>query len=377
MKKAVRDPVYSFAVLKKRFMAWLAYRFGDGTSPYPETISLFLTYRCNLRCKMCGQWGEDGWARKLGADALASELPLERIDALLDDVADWKPAFTLFGGEPLLYSHWEDLVTHIKSRGLRVNMITNGTMLSKYVDRVVALGIDEIIFSLDGPEEIHDEMRSGTGVFRKSVGAFIELNDARKKAGSATPRINISTTIFESNYRRLGEVLDVAESVGADTITFHHLIFQSQSVCKRNGGVFHDEFGLDCRDWEGFVRDTLPAIDVDELIGILGSLKKRSSSVSVSVYPNFTDDEIKKYYGGFEFTPDSYSNRCISPWMTVYLFPNGDVKPCLDTCFIAGNIHNAPFREIWNNGALRTYRKVLRKRGAFPACTRCTEFYRS
>lgn len=377
MKKAVRDPVYSFSVLKKRFSAWLAYSFGDGTSPCPETISLFLTYRCNLRCKMCGQWGEDGWARKLAPEALATELSLERIDSLLDDVAAWKPAITLFGGEPLLYSKWEDLVRHIKSRGLRVNMITNGTMLSKYVDKVIELGVDEIIFSLDGPEEIHDEIRSGDGVFKRAAGAFGELYEAKKKMGSITPRVNINTTIFESNYRRLGEVLGVAESLGADAITFHHLIFLSKAVCVKNSSVFQEEFGLSCMDWEGFARETLPDIDVDELIGILGSLKKRASPVAVSVYPNFTDQEMRKYYGGFEFMPDTYANRCVSPWMTVYMFPNGDVKPCLDTCFIAGNLNTASFREIWNNDQFRTYRKVLRKRGSFPACTRCTEYYRS
>lgn len=386
IKKAVRDPEYSLSVFSKRFASWLSYRFGDGASALPETISLFLTYRCNLRCKMCGQWGEDGWARKLTGSELASELPLERIDALLDDVASWKPAITLFGGEPLLYSRWEDLVLHIKSRGLRVNMITNGTLLDRHIGKVVELGIDEIIFSLDGPEEIHDEMRSGKGIFRRAVTAFTELNELRTKAGSASPRINISTTIFENNYRGLDEVIDVAESIGADVITFHHLIFQSHAICERNSEFFRREFNLDCADWLGFARETLPDIDAEYLIRKLRELRKRNSptrnkkrkqAVAVSVYPNFTDDEIRRYYSDFEFTSDTYTDRCISPWMTVYVFPNGDVKPCLDTCFVAGNLLTESFREIWNNERYRTYRSALKRCGSFPACKRCTEYYRS
>jgi radical SAM protein with 4Fe4S-binding SPASM domain len=377
MRKAIRDPRYSLAAGRRRFASWWSYRFENGRSAPPETVSLFLTYRCNLRCTMCGQWGEDGWARKLSREALAMELPLERIDSLLDDVARWKPAITLFGGEPLLYGRWEELVRHIKSRGLRVNMITNGTLLDKYVEKVVELGIDEIIFSLDGPEAIHDAMRNGEGIFRKAVGAFTALNLIRVKAGSVTPRINISTTIFENNYRHLGEVADIAESFGADAITFHHLIFLSRAVCERNSEVFRSEFKLDCADWTGFARDTLPEIDVEFLIRTLHDLVKRKSRIAVSVYPNFTDEEIRRYYTSFEFKSDSYSDRCISPWTTAYVFPNGEVKPCLDTCFSAGNILREPFREIWNNERIRAYRAALKRRGSFPACSRCTEFYRA
>ena len=377
LRKAVRDPGYSLAVFRKRLMAYLFWRFGGGRSSLPETISLFLTYRCNLRCKMCGQWGEDGWARKLDGEVLAAELPLDRIEALLDDVRSAKPAVTLFGGEPLLYRRWEELVALIKSRGLRVNMITNGTLLDSHIDRIVDAGVDEIIFSLDGPEAVHDEMRSGNGIFRKAVAAFRNLNEAKKRAGSPVPRVNISTTIFESNHRRLEEVVGIAESIGADAITFHHLIFLSRAVCERNSDVFREDFGLDCMDWVGFARETLPAIDVELLIRTLRDIRRRKSTVSVSVYPNFTDDEIRGYYGGFEFAPKSYANRCISPWTTVYVFPNGDVKPCLDTCFIAGNILRESFGSIWNGGPLRRYRNALKKRGSFPACTRCTEFYRA
>ena len=377
LKKAIIDPGYAVQVFRKRLMAYLYYRLGRGYAGPPETISLFLTYKCNLRCKMCGQWGEDGWARKLPPEAVSMELSLENIERLLDDIDPWKPAITLFGGEPLLYTQWENLVRRIKSRGLRVNMITNGTLLGRYARAVVDLGVDELIFSLDGPEDIHDEMRSGKGIFRKAVDAFTEVTRYRTEAGRENPRIHISTTIFETNYRRLNEVVDVAESFGADTITFHHLIFLSSAMCERHSKVFNDEFGIPCSDWTGFARDTLPNIDSEYLISTFAELKKRKSRTGIAIYPNFTDDDIRKYYGGFEFTSRSYTDRCISPWMTVYIFPNGDVKPCLDICFVPGSIDREPFRKIWNNVAYRKYRSSLHRHGSFPGCKRCTELYRS
>jgi len=326
---------------------------------------------------MCGQWGEDGWARKLAPETVKLELPVETLESLADDLASFKPAITLFGGEPLMFSEWERLVRALKSRHLRVNMITNGTLLDKFAEKTVDLGIDELIFSLDGPEEVHDSMRSGKGIFRKATEAFGKLAEYKRKTKRKYPKVNVNTTIFETNYQRLAEVVAIAESIGADAITFHHLIFLSEAVCAANSKVFRDEFSLECRDWVGFARDTLPDIDVDYLIETLHELKKRESGVSVSVYPNYTDEEIRAYYSSFEFKADSYAPRCISPWRTAYIFPNGDVKPCLDTCYIAGNILERRFTDIWNGEPMRNYRSVLKKMGHFPACTRCTEFYRS
>ncbi|MBA7581615.1 Antilisterial bacteriocin subtilosin biosynthesis protein AlbA [subsurface metagenome] len=361
LRKAFLDPMYAVTVFRKRLYSYLTYKFGKGYSAYPETVSLFLTYKCNLRCKMCGQWGENGWARKLPKEVIDNEITIERLERLVDDLAEFKPSITLFGGEPFLYSHWEDLVCYIKSKGMRVNVITNGTILSRYVEKVVDLGVDELIFSLDGPEEIHDEMRSGKGTFNRATTSFLELDEYKKITGKRNPKVNISATIFEINYRRLDEVIEVAESMNADTITFHHLIFQSPDICAANQRVFQKEFGLNNLDWIGFARDTLPDIDTEYLINKLHELTSRKSKVSVSVYPNYTDDEIRKYYTSFEFKSESYSPRCVSPWMTVYIFPNGDVKPCLDTCFVGGNIMRENFREIWNSQHYKQYQSKVNR----------------
>ena len=377
LKKAIHDPGYALTVFRKRLMSYFTYVVGNGHSAYPETVSLFLTYKCNLRCKMCGQWGAGGWALDMPREELNKELTFEQMSILIDELAVFKPALTLFGGEPFLCDNWGNLVCYIKSKGLRVNIITNGTLLSQHVEKVVDFGVDELIFSLDGPEDVHDEMRSSKGTFKRATNAFKELYAYKKKTGQKKPKVNINTTIFETNYRTLKEIIDIAASIGADTITYHHLIFQSMDICNLHNTVFKDEFGLTCRDWIGFARDTLPNIDTDYLIQTIHELRKHQFPVTVSVYPNFTDEEIHLYYKTFDFTPDSYAHRCISPWMTVYIFPNGEVRPCLDVCFVAGNILNEHFTDIWNNPRFKRYRSVLKKRGYFPACTRCTEFYRS
>ena len=54
LSKAMTQPGYAWRAFRQRLRSYLSYRFGDGRSAPPETVSLFLTYRCNLRCTMCG-----------------------------------------------------------------------------------------------------------------------------------------------------------------------------------------------------------------------------------------------------------------------------------------------------------------------------------
>jgi radical SAM protein with 4Fe4S-binding SPASM domain len=108
----------------------------------------------------------------------------------------------------------------------------------------------------------------------------------------------------------------------------------------------------------------------------LKRIKSKETDLDLSVYPNLTDDEIVKYYTTFDFLPDSYRRRCLSPWMVAYVFPDGSVRPCQSLNFIIGNIKEAGFKEIWNGKEALKFRNVLKKEGYFPVCPRCTEFYR-
>lgn len=360
--KAIRQPGYASRALRQRFFSYLTYRLFNGYSYYPETVDLFLTYRCNLRCKMCGQWGMVGSYKDLSSEALKDELSLKEIKDIISDIRTFKPNVTLFGGEPLLYSDWEKVVSYVKSEGMRCNIITNGILLEKHADAIVSLGVDEIIFSLDGPRDVHDEMRNAKGTFDKAYRGFESIRSIKEKTGTHKPIINISSTIFEINYKRLDEIINVAEELMASTITFHHLIFLSKETYNQHNVIFKDCFGMSCSDWGGFVRESLPDINVDYLIQKIAEINKKKSRVKISFYPNFTNEEIRKYYTDFNFVPSSYKVRCISPWMVSYIFPDGSVRPCQSLNFSTGNIKKDTFKKIWNNEKYIRFRSITKKK---------------
>lgn len=376
LAKSIPQPGYAWKAFKHRLLSYLTYTIHDGYSHYPETVDLFLTYRCNLRCKMCGQWGSSGTSREMSPEELKDELSLDEIDKIINDIKTFKPNVTLFGGEPLLYSNWEKVVSRIKEEGMRCNMITNGILLEKYADSIVSLGVDEIIFSLDGPREVHDKVRGAKGTFDRASKGLKLIRDIKKKSGRNKPVVNISSTIFEINYKHLDVLISIAEELMASAITFHHLIFLSKEMYRQHNKIFKDYYGVVCKDWKGFVRDSLPDINVDLLIRKIEEISKKKSEVKVAFYPNLTNKEIRRYYSEFDFVSSSYSKRCLSPWMVSYIFPNGAVRPCQSLNFTPGNVKKESFRKIWNNEKYMQFRKITKKEKRYPVCTRCTELYR-
>ncbi len=376
-KKSIRQPGYALSAFLKRFRSYMTYLFGRGCSAPPETISLFLTRRCNLRCTMCGQWGESGSFKGLESKVLKDELSIEDVKMLLYDLKGFRPNITLFGGEPMLYPHWIEVVRLSKKLGMRCNMVSNCVLLKRYAEEILDAGLDEIILSLDGPQDIHESMRGVDGTFGRVMEGVGLLNRKKRERNLKKPMININCTIYEANYERLEEVVGVAEGIGADAVTFHHFLFLSKDMCDRHNGFFEPKFGNRCGDWYGFVRKELPSIDTERLIEIFEKIRNKKSDVDVSFYPNFTDDEIRRYYTGWEFESSSYPNRCLSLWMAAYIFPDGSVRPYHSMEFVPGNIKEEAFTHIWNNKRYREYRRTVKAIKRFPVCSKgCTELYR-
>lgn len=77
---------------------------------FPQWITLQLIDACNLRCKMCYEWGENGsyHGRK------STLLKLEVVKKLIADCAPARPYYALFGGEPMAYPWLADAVRRCK-----------------------------------------------------------------------------------------------------------------------------------------------------------------------------------------------------------------------------------------------------------------------
>ena len=373
LSKALKQPVYAVSVALRRVRALGYYKRSDGASSLPEAVTLFLTHRCNLRCKMCGQWGEGGVTKQEAPEVLLNELTLDELKVFVDDVASFKPNITLFGGEPLLYPGCFELVRYIKEKHMHALMITNGSMLEQVASEIVASGLDELNVSLDGGQKLHDQIRGTPGLFDRIIRGLEKVQQYKKEKRRAKPLINLQCTITKYNYTQIEQLIGVAAKINADSLTFHNLIFVSKEMLEKQKPV---EALLDCasREWEGFLFE--PGIDPKLLDEKRKEILSHPHGFSVDFYPNFSCEELADYYQNPCYRPPAQNSRCLSPWLVAYIFPDGTVRPCLNLNYAFGNIKQERFALIWNNAQAVRFRKVLKENKMFPACARCTELYR-
>ena len=114
------------------------------TEYLPKWIAWETTQRCNLRCVHC----------RCSSEMTSSEgdFSTQEGKALLDEIAAFsKPVVVLSGGEPLMRPDIFDLAQHGTSRGLRMCMATNGSLVTDEVcEQMKAADIKMVSLSLDG-----------------------------------------------------------------------------------------------------------------------------------------------------------------------------------------------------------------------------------
>ena len=133
LKSSLRNPFYAYhsfaGRLKETFN--LDYRFLNGYSFLPHTVRIDLTYRCNLRCKICFEFGQDVHELIKKEEPQKTEnLPFDNVISFLEAISYFKPTVYLSGGEPLIYPRILELLEFIKKKNFYCLININGTLLA-------------------------------------------------------------------------------------------------------------------------------------------------------------------------------------------------------------------------------------------------------
>lgn len=125
-----------------------------------------ITLRCDHACSHCGSRAGPS-ARE---DELSTAEMLEVADALIRLETR---EVTLIGGEAYLRGDCYELIEYLSTRGVRVTMQTGGRGLTETRTRKLKeAGLAAIGVSVDGPREIHDELRNSPGSFDAAMRAL-------------------------------------------------------------------------------------------------------------------------------------------------------------------------------------------------------------
>lgn len=201
-------------------------RFPDaypGVITAPNQIDIFLTGKCNLKCRYC--YYNDSMAK-------ASDLPTEKWQALFEELGSiGVRKLTLSGGEPFMRKDFFVLVDSIIENKMRFSILTNGTLIDENTLMEFSKGkrrlrLNSIQISIDGSKaEIHDKSRPPKS-FDKALHALrlLKQNDFP---------VTVRVTINRHNADDLENIAALLlEEVGLEGFSTNEADYQGSARCQ-------------------------------------------------------------------------------------------------------------------------------------------------
>ena len=317
---------------------------------FPQFISFTVTNSCNLRCRMCGQWSEEGYILNRTVDVW-ERMKLEDWKRLVDEVAHHRIRFILVrGGEPFLFKGIMELLQYINGKGIFHSVDTNGTLLERVADGLSTIDKLHITFSVDGPEEVHDAVRNVKGSFEKIRKNIALLNEMEKKHGNKISK-SICFTISRDNYEVLGKMADVARSLSMPSMNIVPYYYFSANVGKRYEEELKLNFDCTAFSWKGFHHET-SGIEFDRLREELRTYRAQLGEIQDFPYMPLTDEEYRVWFSDQE-TPVG-SLACMNVEKLIDIQPNGEANFCVDfPDYSIGNVKNSTIEKVWNSPRAR------------------------
>ena len=302
-----------------------------------EDISINITTRCNLNCKMC--------FNKYDNVSPEDEITSEEIKDFLDQILKFTYEHTMIsitGGEALLVPDKTiDVAKYAKKKGFKqVSIITNGTLINReFAKKVKELDL-KIMVSIDGSsEEEHDALR-GAGNFKKTIEGIKIL----KEEGVYVTTNHI---VHKGNISSLNDYYKMALDLGVDKARFISL--------KKMGGGADD--------------DTLEFVPIDELLKIAYNLFQDHPE-----YKNITGIELLSVFAN-QCRLSNKRGWCGTGRNVVLLDADGSIYPCSGHAlpeFKAGNIKEQKFEDIWlKSPILLKLRKIYPVDNINEKCSNC------
>ncbi len=317
--------------------------FTLGFSELPVLSEVALTYRCNLRCRFC--YAGCGCHREEAAPELTTAAVKRVLDTICREAK--VPSVSFTGGEPTLRADLPELVRYaVADLGLRVNLISNGTLIdAELAARLRDAGLASAQISLEAPDAArHDALTGAVGSFARSVAAVGHLRDAGI-------RVHTNTTINRDNLDLVERMPWFVRDLGLERFSMN-LVIPAGSA----GGDL---------PIAGGARDI--NVRYAELTALLPAIAEQARRAGVefmwySPTPVCVFNPIAHGLG---------NKGCAACDGLLSVSPTGDVLPCSSWPEPVGNLLAEPFAAIWQS---RRSVGIRAKESAPAGCEACEEF---
>lgn len=345
-------------ILLHKLETVIGYYFLKTHAMPPETINIYPTYRCNLKCEMCFE----KFAR------IKNELNINDWLCIIAYIKKFHPRIHISGGEPFVFKDIIKIIEYIKHNKLFLNITTNGTFLGEYAEALVKYKVNRIDISIDGPEEVHDSIRGVKGTFASILRSLENLHRFRK---NRVPVLKINSIINFNNPETMREVIALAKEYGVSVVQFIYPFYLTENEVANHKKFLNNTLKRDINYWCQTSHFKPQPGDFYDIKKILDELSRKK--IIIEVFPKFTFEQFKLYYHSPEDFIQVYKGKCRAMWHTATILPDGCLESCPD--YILGNLKKDKFFDIWNNQAMAGLRKLIRAKKFFSVCRACCFYY--
>ncbi|MFB6089250.1 MAG: radical SAM/SPASM domain-containing protein, partial [Candidatus Aenigmatarchaeota archaeon] len=276
-----------------------------------------------------------------------------------------------------------ELIEKIKDYGMEGDLVTNGTLITRERAKLlVGFGWNRIKFSVDGPDpEIHDELRGKEGAFERTIDNIKYISSLREKTHKENPRLYFNTVVSKRNYRKLPEIVRLANKLGVDGI---------QLLPTTNFSESSHEMQLSFEETEELMDIIDKCIELSQNLGLSeNNFSEYSDSKYITdtesmhkvhmeeIEEQFSEDKLdeiinKEYYRAdkkesFKYLP------CYAPWHHMTIRPNGNIAPCFSPWVWETDvtIKDKSLKEVWYGEVFDRYREIILSGKLPEQCKRC------
>lgn len=337
--------------------------------PEPEDclrkVYVEITTECNLDCRMCMRhtWHE--------TEARMTPATFQK---LLEQLRAIRSAWILhFGGfgEPMVHPDLFDFLDRAKHAGLRTELITNGLLVDRTAaERLVEVGLDKIVVSLDGVGPRQDEALHQSSV-EQVRSALRELYRTRLVRRSQRPEIGVQFVATRRNIHELPQLKRLAPMLGFSSILVSNLVphtadMADQTLYRRWSTA---RCNLDPSPWNPMIE--LPPMDVrseadatvEELCFSGTRVRRGEADLSAGgMRCRFVEE------GRLAVACDGSVSPCLPLLHAHSYYFHGELRQ-LDA-YRVGNVNDAPLAALWESEEYRAFRQRVR-RFEFSPCIDC------
>ena len=331
------------------------------------------TNRCNLECRTCIR---NIWDEPLG------EMSSATFARIVEGLRSFSPPPTVFFGglgEPLSHPHIVEMVGQAKALGSTVELITNGTLLTKDLsEQLIEAGLDCLWVSLDGATpESYADVRLGAALpeVLANLTGFRQARWAKCFSSFFTdyhlkPQIGIVFVAMKRNIADLPAVLRLGNRLGTNRFLVTNVLPYTEEMCEEilYSRALNDVIYMPSR-WGNSLE--LPKIDINAMT------QEVLYQIMLSGHPlSFAGANLGE---GNDRCPFIEKGAVAIRW-------DGDVSPCLPLLhdhktflsryerslrrYEVGNVTRQDLYDLWNLPEYLSFRERIQKFD-FSPCTFC------